>query len=42
LLRPAHAGLPTISQFVRLRRSDARNGPAVKTTKPISQGLMNR
>ena len=29
------------SQSVRLRKSEARNGQAVKTMKPISQGLMN-
>src|SRR5919204_3970236 len=33
--------MPATSQLVRLRKGEARNGPAVKTTKPISQGLMN-
>src|SRR2546428_971538 len=33
--------MPATSQLVRLRKSEARNGPAVKTMKPISQGLMN-
>src|SRR5205823_10734948 len=32
--------MPATSQLVRLRNSEARNGPAVKTMNPISHGLM--